>query len=164
MSTPATRGARSDDRRACSTAARLRVRWSAKSASREAGSRTGTSGLRRHRVIADPATLGRVRRRPGAGALGLDHRVEPRLLRGRVLGDVLQRVLQHRLVVGAHRTDVLAATTAGDDAGAAEDRLPEIEALLGADQRFLLRGVGLADDALEMLGERREAVRRAIAV
>src|SRR4029077_16023176 len=88
----------------------------------------------------------------------------PCLLRGRVLGDVLQRVLQHRLVVGANRTDVLAATAAGDDAGAAQDRLPEIEALFGSDQRFLLRGVGLADDALEMLGERREAVRRAIAV
>src|SRR5207245_1311987 len=133
-----------------------RVRWSAKSASREAGKRTGTSGLRRHRDVADPATLGRVRRGPVAGALGLDHGVEPRLLGRSVLGNVLQRVLQHRLVVGADRTDVFAATAAGDDAGAAQDRLPEIEALFGADQRFLLGGVRLADDALEMLGQRSE--------
>src|SRR5207245_9881911 len=79
-------------------------------------------------------------------------------------GNVLQRVLQHRLVVGADRTDVFAASAGGDDAGGTQDRLPEIEALFGADQRLLLGGVRLADDALEMLGQRREAVRRAIAV
>src|SRR5262249_34748350 len=163
-STSATRGARNDERRACSTATRLRVRWSAQSASREAGKRTGTSGLRRHRDVADPATLGRVRRGPVAGALGLDHGVEPRLLCGRVLGDVLQRVLQHRLVVGANRTDVLAAPATRDDAGPAQDGLPEVEALLRANQRLLPRRVRLAHDALEMLGERREAVRRTIAV
>src|SRR5690606_27153182 len=71
---------------------------------------------------------------------------------------------QHALVVLADRAHVLAAAAAGDDARAAQDAFPEVEALLGAQHGFLLADVGLADDAADELGELREAVRRPIAV
>src|SRR6202030_3540 len=84
--------------------------------------------------------------------------------RGRRLRNDVERVAQHRLVVGADRAHVGAATTAGDHAGAAQDALPQVEAVLGADEILLPRGVRLADDAPDVLGELRKAVRRTEAV
>src|SRR5262245_36962053 len=98
------------------------------------------------------------------GRRGLDHRGEPRLLLRRVLGNRVERVLEHRLVVRAHRTHVGAAPAAGDHARPAQDALPQVEAVLRAQQRLLARVVGLVDDAAEVLGELGEAVGRAVAV
>src|SRR5260221_13659770 len=67
------------------------------------------------------------------------HRREPLFLLGRVLGNLLVRVGEHLLVVLADRADVGAAPAAGDDARAAQDALPEVEAVLRA-QQLLARG------------------------
>ena len=67
--------------------------------------------------------------------------------------------LEHRGIVGADRTDIGAAPATGNDAGAAQDTLPEIEAVLGANQVLLLPGVRLGDDAGDVLAELGKAVR-----
>src|SRR5688572_8763195 len=108
----------------------------------------------------DPVDLALV----GLRRFGRDHRRQPRLLLGSVLRDRIERVLQHRLVVRPHRADVGAAPAAGDHARAAQDALPQVEAVLRAQHRLLLLGVGLVDHAPEVLGELGEAVRRAVLV
>src|SRR5688572_17364183 len=108
----------------------------------------------------DPVDLALVR----LGGLGRHHGGEARLLLRRVLRDGIERVLQHRLVVRADRTNVRAAPAAGDHPGAAQDALPKVEAVLRAQHGFLLLGVGLVDHAPEIFGQLREAVRRAVLV
>src|SRR5258708_3810042 len=72
------------------------------------------------------------------------HRRKPFFLLRRVLGNLLVRVGEHLLVVLADRADVSAAPAAGDHARAAQDALPEVEAVLRA-QQLLARGrVGFA--------------------
>src|SRR5687767_6072936 len=108
----------------------------------------------------DPVDLALV----GLRRLGRDHGRQARLLLGSVLGDRIERVLQHRLVVRAHRADVGAAPAAGDHARAAQDALPQVEAVLRAQHLFFALRVGLVDDPSEVLGELGEAMRRAVAV
>jgi hypothetical protein len=85
------------------------------------------------------------------------------VLRVVVLGDRVERVLEHRVVV-ADRAHVLAAAAAGDDAGAAQDAFPKIEAVFRTQHRLLLRGIGLVEHLAEELRELRESVRRAVFV
>src|SRR6266498_2291498 len=88
------------------------------------------------------------------------HRRQALLLRRRVLRDFLMRAREHRFVVGAYRADIGAAPAAGDDARAAQDALPQVEARLGAQELLAGRRVVGFDDAIQVLGELREAVRR----
>src|SRR2546428_9042468 len=92
------------------------------------------------------------------------HRREPLLLRRRVLRNFLVGAREHRLVVGTDRADIGAAPAAGDHARAAQDALPEVEARLGAQELLARRCVVGFDDAIEVRGELREAVRRAVGV
>src|SRR6185295_7291279 len=71
------------------------------------------------------------------------------LLLRSVLRDLLVRVGQHLLVVGADRADVGAAAAAGDHARAAQDALPEVEAGLGAQQLLARPGVLRLDDPIQ---------------
>ena len=126
---------------------------------------------RRHRVRsraggkrADPAALLGIGLRQVPGFLFRVHGGSARFLRRRVLGDDFERIAQHRCIIGADRADIGAAAAAGDDAGAAQDALPEIEAVLGAQQLLLLRRIRLGDDARDVLAQLGEAVRRTKAV
>src|SRR3954469_17555127 len=111
-------------------------------------------------LATDPANLLLV----GGRGPGPHHFGEARLFGGRGLGYRVERVLQHRVVVGAHRTHVGAAPATGDHARAAQNALPQVEAVLGAQHRFLLLGVGLVDDLAEVVRKIGEAVRRAVAI
>ena len=114
---------------------------------------------------ADPALLLGIGFRHVPGFSSAAMAASARFLRRRVLRDGVERVAQHRLVVGADRADIGAAAAAGDDAGAAQDALPEIEAVLRAQQLLLLvRRPARAMMRVDVLGELREAVRRAEAV
>ena len=81
-----------------------------------------------------------------------------RFLRRRDSRDRVERVAQHRLVVGADRADIGASAAAGDDAGAAQNALPEIEAVLRAHQLLLrLAASGSAMMRVDVLGQLRES-------
>src|SRR6516162_1303039 len=110
--------------------------------------------------LADPAALLGVRFRHVSGLFLRRHGGEPRLLGRRILRDRFERVAQHRFVISTDRTDIGATATAGDDAGTAQNALPEIEAVLRAHQLLLLGGVRLGDDARDVFAQLRKAVRR----
>jgi hypothetical protein len=78
------------------------------------------------RQLADPAALLGIRFRQVSGLFFRCHGGEPRFLGRRILRDRFEGVAQHRFVIGADRTDIGATATAGDDAGAAQNALPEM--------------------------------------
>src|SRR6516225_5862264 len=114
--------------------------------------------------LADPAALLGVRFRHVSGVFLRRHGGEPRLLSRRILRDRFERVAQHRFVISTDRTDIGATPATGDDAGTAQNALPEIEAVLRAHQLLLLGGVRLGDDAADVLAQLGETVRRAEAI
>src|SRR5271155_2835092 len=113
---------------------------------------------------ADPATLVSIGRRQPSGIFLLFHRGEAGFLIRGVFRDGLERVAEHCRVVGADRTNIGTAPAPGNDAGSAQNTLPEIEAVLGANQILLPRSIRLGDDAGDVLAELGKAVRRAKAV
>src|SRR6185503_19855656 len=92
------------------------------------------------------------------------HRSEALFLLWRVLGDLLVRVGQHLVVILPDRADVGAAPAAGDHARAAQDALPQVEAVFRAQQLLARGGIGFAGELHQEVGQLRDAVRRAVAV
>src|SRR5271169_1392110 len=121
---------------------------------------SGPAGWQR----ADPAALVSIGRRQPSGIFLLFHGGETGLLVRGVFRDGLERVAEHCRVVGADRTNIRTAPATGNDAGSAQNTLPEIEAILRANQILLPRNIRLGDDAGDVLAELGKAVRRAEAV
>ena len=81
---------------------------------------------------ADPAALLGISIRQAAGVFGSVHCGGAGVLGWRIFRNCLERVAQHGRIVGADRAHVGAAPAAGDDAGAAQNALPEIETVLAS--------------------------------
>ena len=123
-------------------------------------SRPAIPGRRGSFEPADPAFLRRVALRQWRRPPRFRHsrRAAPRLA-SLSSGMSSRRIADHALEIRADRADVLAAAAAGDRAGAAQDRLPQVEGILRAQHGLLLRRFGVQHPVHEV-GQMVEAVGR----